>query len=268
MYDVGDLIPLSFTVVDPRTQSRTAATVTATIENPDGTTTELAATMSEVGHYTAVFVPTQPGRYVERWAAVNDAEQAIGARSDVINVAEGASAALISLAEAREHINIPEDEHIEDEELRGYIVAATAAVERHLNRVVARRSITEFHDVYPPRCRLFLHRAPLLSITSISTLDGDESWDPATMVVDSSTGMLDTVNGKSFVGSLKIVYVAGERVVPPNVLLATQIVTGHLWQTQRVAGPGFAGEGAALGAGFALPNRAVELLGGAPPVIA
>src|SRR5690606_7916524 len=110
--------------------------------------------------------------------------------------------------------------------------------------VVARRTITEFHDVYPARSRLFLHRTPLLTVTSIETLDGDESWDPAEMVVDSRTGMLDAVNGKSFSGSLRVEYVAGMRVVPANILLAAQIVTAHLWQTQRVPSLGtpFGGE--------------------------
>lgn len=274
MHDVGDLIPLAFTVVDPRTQSRTSATVTCAIEHPDGTTSTLPVTEESPGRYTTIFTPVEPGRYVERWDAVDVDGQPIAAKSDVINVGEGAAVALISVAEAREHLNIPAGEHVEDEELRGFITAATAAVERHLNQVVARRTIVEYHDIPlgRPRSRLFLHRTPLLTVTSIETLDGDQAWDPDALVVDSRTGMLDTVNGTPFAGSLRATYVAGMRSVPGNVLLATKIIVEHLWQTQRVpnlSAPGFAGEPAPTpGLAFALPNRALELLGGAPPVVA
>jgi hypothetical protein len=60
--------------------------------------------------------------------------------------------------------------------------------------------------------------------------------------------------------------------VPDNYITATQIICAHLWQTQRVqtlgSGPTFGGDTSfspQLGLGYALPNRALELLGGRAP---
>lgn len=269
MHDVGDLIPLHFTVVDPRTQSKTSATVTATIEDPDGVSTPLTVTEDGPGDYSTTFTPANAGRYVVRWRSTGTVSSAF---SDVVNVAEGASSALISLSEAREHLNIPAGETLEDEELRGFITAATAAVERHLGQVIARRTITEQHDLRAPVVRLHLRNAPVQTVTSIVSTDGLTTWDPAGIRLDGTFGILDSPT--PLYGSVRVTYAAGWRVVPPHVVLATQIIVAHLWQTQRVQSvgqaPGFAGETpeGPVGLGFALPFRALELLGDRPPVIA
>ncbi len=62
---------------------------------------------------------------------------------------------------------------------------------------------------------------------------------------------------------------AGVRAVfPPDLRLATLIIAGHLWETQRVPQPGgggpigFGGDGAPGGfsAGYGVPNRAMDLM--------
>ena len=270
MHDVGDLIPLHYTVVDPRTQSKTSATVAATLEDPDGVSSTLTVTEGATGEYSATFTPAAAGRYVVRWQSTGAVNSAF---SDVVNVAEGASTALISLAEARAHLNLPAGEHLEDEELRGFITAATAAVERHLGQVVARRTITEQYDTVATR-KLFLRHAPVLSVTSVASADGQITWDPDELLLDAEAGVLDANGGTVFYGPLRVTYVAGWRIVPPHVVLAAQIIVAHLWQTQRVGSlgqaPGFAGDGTveSVSTGFALPYRALELLGDRPPVIA
>lgn len=267
MHDVGDAIPLHFKVVDPATRTLVDADVTCTIIDPNGLASTRSAESSDTGRYSTTFVPTAAGRYVVRWTGVDaDSGAAIAAHSDVVNVVEASSTALVSLAEAREHLNIPHGQHVEDEELRGYITAATAAIEEHLGQVVARRTITEEHSTAPTR-RLLLNQAPVLAVSSVT--DGVTTWDPGLLVLDGATGAIDVGSGALLSGSLRVTYVAGYKVVPPNVILATQIVVAHLWQTQRVpsiAAPGFGGESAPVtGRGYLIPNQAAQLLGGKGP---
>ena len=65
-------------------------------------------------------------------------------------------------------------------------------------------------------------------------------------------------------GPLTVTYTAGGSDVPASVTLATLIIAAHLWETQRGAAPvgPLAAEDVALapGIGFAIPNRARELL--------
>lgn len=269
MHDLGDTIPLDFRVTNTQ-QTLVDADVVLTVTQPNGVDVQPTVAHAGLGSYTAMFVPTQAGRHIVRWAATGGATTA---HADILNVAPAASLALVSLAEAREHLNIPDDEQIEDEELRGFIAAATGVVERHLGQVVARRQITENHDVRSVR-HLALRRVPVLSVTSVETTDAALTWDADLFTVDSATGLLDSGLGPMFSGSLAVTYEAGWVEVPPHVILAAQIIIGHLWQTQRVQSAGpvprFAGEGMPTpsGAGYAIPNRAAELLGGRPPVIA
>jgi hypothetical protein len=68
------------------------------------------------------------------------------------------------------------------------------------------------------------------------------------------------------------VYVAGRSVIPANYTEAAKIIIKHLWSVQQTPGMGSSGAfnpfGAAdvsssiAGAGYAIPNRAAELLGG------
>lgn len=66
---------------------------------------------------------------------------------------------------------------------------------------------------------------------------------------------------------LTATYTTGGGGIPASVTLATVIVAGHLWETQRgntgggpIAAESDAGFGLTPGAGFAIPNRAKELL--------
>lgn len=272
MHDLGDTIPLDFLVTDSE-QVPTAATVTLTITQPNGVAVSPVVTATATtGRYRALFVPTQAGRHLLRWTASGGAT---AARSDVLNVSGASSVALVSLAEARQHLNMHDSETVDDSELRAYIAAATGVIERHLGQVVARRAITESHNVRGASS-LALRRSPVLAVTSIATADGAISWDTGRVSIDQATGMIGAAYGPAFSGSLTVTYEAGWVEVPPHILLAALIITAHLWQTQRVPAPGMGvgpsmGSEVALtpsGAGYAIPHRAVELLGGRPPVIA
>lgn len=273
MIDLGDAVPLTFqasangTLVDP-------TTVTLTVGLPDGTSTAVTPTRASLGQYTAAYVTVQPGRHDIRWVATGP-----GARThvDVLNVAPARSVSLVSLAEFKAHLNL--DDTAEDEEIRYYLEAATGVVERHVGQVVARRSVTETHRLgwqSHPRRGLVLRQGPVMSLTTIST-NGGTVLDPAGYVVDTVTGEVRSTAGGTtgLFGDVTVTYVAGYTATPPRMILAAQIIAEHLWQTQRVQsmgrGPGFGGSEVNVtpsGLGYAIPNRAVELLGGRPPAIA
>lgn len=264
MIEVGDTAPLEFIVVNPQL-SRADATVTLTVNQPDGTTVSLPVIRAEVGVYTALYVPAMPGRHTIRWSATGTVSRS---SVDVLNVIPSTdSAAIISLAEAREHLNITDEDTVEDEELRRFIEAASGAVERHTGQVVARRLLTERFMVSAGSSLVL--RPPVLRIVSAVDAAG-ATLDVSSWVVDGFTGFVSA--GVS--GAVTVTYEAGMPVVPAAYIMATQIICAHLWETQRVqnigTSPGFGQETnftPSIGMGYALPNRALELLGGKAPNI-
>lgn len=275
MIDLGDVVVLQFqTSANESLVDATA--VTLTVGLPDGTTVTVSNTRTSLGTYRADYPTVQAGRHDVRWVATGP-----GARthSDVLNVAAAPSRALASLEEFRAHLNMTEPG--DDEELRSFLEAATGVVERHLGQVVARRTITETHrlgcgdtwDGLRYRSRgLVVKQGPVLSLTAVTA--AGTVLDPAGYVVDPVTGELRPVAGGSlgWSGDVTLIYVAGYRVVPAHMILASLIIAAHLWQTQRTPtlGPSPFGDAGTEGIppmyGSVIPPRAHELLGGSPPV--
>lgn len=289
MFDLGDVVPLNFsTTVNGSLVDATAVSLAVTL--PDGTNDTAVPTPDHVGlgKYSVNYPTIQVGRHVVRWVATGPAAKS---QTDIINVREAASLAIMSLAEARHHLRMAPTETIDDDDLRLFVDAATAVIERHVNKIVARRTITEYHQFEDYRRRaealfvearhfavrvLTLNAVPVVSLTSVATTDGMLTWDLSTLDVDGPLGIVTDHSGRGFRGDIKAVFVAGPAQVPANYILAAQIVVRHLWETQRRQSfgrnsPSFGLEDqimAPAGQGYALPPRAVELLGGRPPVFA
>jgi hypothetical protein len=192
------------------------------------------------------------------------------AYSDVFDVRPAVPVGIVSLADARAQLNMGPAETADDEELRGFIGAATGAVERALGRVVVRRTIVERQQVGCAR-EVLLRQVPVVSLTSVAAADGSTTWDPANMRVDGETGLLTVTSGESLVGAVDFTYQAGEVVVPEDYQLAALIIVQHLWETQRGSmGVQLGGDSDnwVAGRGFAIPRRALELLGPQLPGVA
>lgn len=291
MYDLGGVIDLEYTSTAAGSGTLVnATTVTVTITLPDGTFVTPTVSNPSTGRYSAQYTTVQIGRHVVRWLAVGVAP---GGHLDVFNVRDSTSLAILSLAEARQFLNMDAHDTVDDEELRGYIDAATVLIERHVDKVVARRTVTEFHQFEDYRRRawayatdarrlsvrtLVLDAVPVVSITSVGTTDGLLTWDVTTLNIDGPLGTVTDTAGRGFNGDIKVVFVAGPTVVPANYLLAAQVTVAHLWESQRLQtlkAPGFGGDDALMfvggtrtGLSYALPPRAIELLGGRPPTFA
>lgn len=181
--------------------------------------------------------------------------------------------AIVTLAEAKAHLNIAPDQTGDDIELQVYVDAATAAIEKELGRVVDRRTIVDQCD-FAAGVRQFLVRSvPVISLTSIVSLDGTLSWSvgPSVMRVDGPSGLVTVLSGPPVSGSVLVAYEAGETAAPANERLAAKIIIQHLWETQRgVMGIQLGGDNEPFtpGRGFAIPRRAQELLANQLPGIA
>lgn len=257
MIEIGDAVPLTFRVTAAGAPA--TATVALTVTRPDGTTATVNPTASAVGEYAAVFVPTQPGRHVLRWTATGGPAGSDSSQSDAINVVGSDEfVALVSLAEMKKHLNMETD--VDDEELRGFIAAASLIVERFTHLIWARRVLTE--EVTPDSSgTAMLDAAPLVEVLSAASLDGSTSYTAS--VVDAEHGII-SVQGN---GAVRVTLRAGPAVVPEHVQLAVKIIAEHLWETQRLGRIVMTdGEAAPTpGRGYLIPNRAAQLLGGPAP---
>lgn len=183
---------------------------------------------------------------------------------------------MITLTEAKLQLNIPESNTTHDGELQSYVDAVSDAVERYTGRVGEVRTITGERHATRDTYRLWLHHSPVQSLTSIARVDGSLTWNATDLDVDTDSGVIRVLSGSLLSGLLEVTYEAGHETVPANYSLAARIILQHLWRTQRGVGVAtFTGTGETTtmesgegGMGFAVPRRAIELLGFPTPVVA
>lgn len=271
MFDLGDVVPVTFTTTDDIGNPANAGSVVLTVGKPDGTSDTPAVTNTSAGRYDADYVPTLEGLHTVRWTAtgVNAC-----ASQDVFNVRE-ITDQVISLEAARRQLRLTSSTSNDD--LRTFIAAATVAIEDHVGRKLIRRTITD--EKHRRVCgNMILNRFPVRSLISVSTLDGATTWNVNDLDVDGDTGIVTAVTGPNLRGDLKVTYLCGMRVIPVNHLMAARYIVEQLWQTMR---PFVGNANLPAGAledsldarsgglvGFAIPNRALELLGKPPPLVA
>lgn len=273
MYDVGDIVPLGLSVTDADGNPANGGSVTLTVTLPDLTTANPPVTPGDTGQYTADFQTTLEGAHRVNWTVTGANATAY---EDLFNVREIGDQ-IISLREAKKQLRLPMDSSDHDDDLRLFIAAAGIAVEDHSGRKLVRRTITG--EQHRRVCgTLILDRSPVVAVTSVSTVDGPTTWDVDNLNVDTTTGIVTTTAGMGLYGNLTVTYITGMRVIPANYLLAARIITEHLWQTMRpfstLSVPSVGTLEDSLDArsgglvGFAIPNRALELIGAPPPLVA
>lgn len=260
MIDLGAVYQVAVDVADATGAPVNPASATLTITLPDGTTVSPAVpTPTTVGHVRVDYVPVQAGRHV--WRLVTSGPTT--AYADVFDVRPALPVGIVSLADARAHLNMGATETADDEELRGFIGAATGAVERALGRVVVRRSFTDRFEIGGSTTQLLLRNVPVLSLTSAVSADGSTTWSVGGLRADGETGLVTVVSGAALTGTVDMTYQAGETVISEDYQLAAKIIIQHLWETQRgTMGVQLGGDNEPYtpGRGFAIPRRALELL--------
>lgn len=268
-YDLADVVPLTVTIRDADGDPADGGTVVLTVGLPDGTTATPAVTHAGTGVYQVDYSPTMPGRHTVSWVCTG--LNASG-YSDVFDVRSATPPYMVSLADAKQQLNITSTTH--DEELRGMVEAATAAVERHLDMAVIRRTVVERRSLGNPAPsrepgvlqRFTVTKKPVLSLTSVVSADGQVTWNAADMRA-TDAGVIEVLTGAVVWGPVVLTYVAGMQVIPANYTEAAENIIQHLWQTQRgsmggprpgvmdTSGLGF------TSMGYSIPNAALEHLG-------
>ncbi|MFF9215626.1 hypothetical protein [Streptomyces viridosporus] len=263
-YDLGATVRLTTQCRDPGGVAVTADSVTVTVTLPDGTTaTPPASEATPVGTYHADYVTTVPGRHTVRWQFTGPTH----AYTDVLDVRPNQPTAILSLRDAKEHLNLSLADTREDDEVRFWNAAATTAVEYFVGPVAV-RTVTEDHAVGVVEA-LALRRTPVLEVTAVEPLrDGGASYDPGSLNVDGRAGIATRRDGGLLHGPLRITYRAGRPVIAENISGAARIILQHLWTTQRRARSGglpgarddYSVTEPIPGLGYAIPHRAVQLL--------
>lgn len=243
-----------------------ATTVTLVITLPDGVSTAPGVVVtnppSSTGLYTYDYTTlTQTGQYRGTWTFTMAGGKAV-VYTEYFDVEATDPQWVISLRQAKKQLNIPMTDVSDDEEIGDYLSGITGVIERHIGACVP-RTVVEYKE--GDRYAIRLDVTPVLSVTSmVPYLTAGISYTVGQLKVNSE-GKLMLLSGLPFSwGPFEITYVAGRRPVPPNARLAGRMILQHLWESQRGASglplelaneltmvPGF---------GFAVPNRALELL--------
>ncbi|NUT11023.1 MAG: hypothetical protein HOQ38_11145, partial [Nonomuraea sp.] len=212
------------------------------------------------GQYAYDYPTVQPGRHSVRWVATGINA---GAYTDAFDVREAVPPTILSLREAKAHLK--KTDTADDDEIRDWNEACTRAVEQFVGPVAV-RTVVE-HVRFKSARSVLLTQTPAVELTSAAALvTGGTSYDVADLDLDGDTGIVTRIDGGILYGPLLFTYVVGRSVVTANIRGAARIILQHLWRTRQ--GPGRPQRGVddydvtepIPGLGFAIPNRAVQLL--------
>ena len=167
----------------------------------------------------------------------------------------------VSLPDVKAHLGIEKDD--DDTELQAILDAAEAAIAHRVGPLAPTTVTVRVPGATGP---LSLPVRPVISLTSVTPSYGG-ALDVTRLDVDPVTGLV-AYQGyySSFVSYFpmawySVVYQAGFTTLPADLVLAVKELVRHLWSPQR--GPGRV-PGPAVDlqppAGYALPNRVLELL--------
>lgn len=274
-YDLGGVAVLSWTATDTAGAPANGTACTLTITLPDGTTDGPHVLTGTAGVYSYVFQTTQSGRHAYAFAAtgVPGPGVGVGAYHDVFDVYLASPTTLMSLADTKELLRIPAIDTTFDADLRFFLEGVTAVIDHYCGPMVPRQ-VTERHRTQGERT-LMLFNPPvyqpvgqahaLVSITPVYTW-GVPYNDLSQLSVDPATGeVTHTIGLPMFHGEYDIVYWAGRAYIRPNVMLGAQVILKHWWAMERNNGrlTGYgqsAADDVSVLFGFAIPNRALEML--------
>lgn len=244
-----------------------AVTATLVITLPDGVSTAPAVTVTNppavTGQYEYAYTTlTQTGQYRGTWTfTMSGGRTAV--YTEFFDVDSTDPNWIISLRQGKKQLNIPAGDTTDDEEIGDYISGITRVIEDRIGACTP-RTVVEYQ---PGDCFVIrLNEGPVLGqITSmVPYLSAGTTYATAETKVDAD-GRLRLVSGLAFTwGHYEITYMVGRRPVPSNAKIAARIILQHLWETQRSSAgvPLQATDDATVvpGFGFAVPNRALELL--------
>lgn len=278
----GAAVPLAWTSTDTTGAPFEGTAVALTVTLPDGTTSSPSVTHNGDGSYSASFTTTQAGHHLVAWTAI--AAGAADAFADTFEVQPAQDGTIVSFAEAKEILQLTGTSEF-DARLQGWNGSATSVVE-YICGPVVQQTVTETLPSRgtvvtlskPPVIGLlaWTEVPPELAATGITVasppspmlrtrLYGIE-WPLDELYCDPRRGTVTHTSGLPFYYCAYVwQYQAGRTVIPSGQYDAAKIILEHLYQVYRGgAGAQDVASGESVtalpGFGFAVPNRALELL--------
>ena len=177
MFELGSVYPAALDVRNASQQLVDPATATLTFTLPDQTTATPTITLPSAvpGELRYQYLTTQPGRHLVRWLTTGPN---LG-YTDVFDVLDAAPPAILSLADAKQALQMEPDYTDDDDELRTKLRGVTTSIERYMRTVYSYRVVTEMFErpkmgvpwMLPASLRLTF--VPVISLTSLVTLNPD-----------------------------------------------------------------------------------------------
>ena len=285
-FDLGQVVGLDWQLTDVTGTPANAAllaNVTLQVTTPDGTTNSFTPTQalppdqsgSATGWYYYDYVTTQAGRHTVSWKATGTpgVGVGVGARTDSWDVRSATDYSIISLADAKRRLRIAPTDFAYDDDVREYLEAITGVVEKLAGCCVVRQVTDRIRagglmvelnrwPLYQPAGQTY----PLIAMTPVLTYG--LVYDLSLLTVNTAEGApgnyVRHTAGLPFIyGPYDFTYTVGRPIIPNNIILATAIILRHLWGLERPGGRSGISNPAddtTTMWGFALPNRALEIL--------
>jgi hypothetical protein len=283
---VGNPVPLTFTLPNaagaPVNAVATQPVVTVTL--PDLTTATPAVSNTGPGVYTATWNTTQAGHHTVAWVCADATNP--GGYADEFDVWSLTSSNVLSLSDAKGILGISPSNTTFDDLVQKVNGSITAWLEWYCGAIVP-QTVTE--RLRAGGLTVQLSRPPVNSLVAWSSVPPQFSADTSRVVpappspmfpvlvygvtyplaqlyADVKTGIVEHTSGLPFYyGPYLWQYTAGFSLIPAGIRLAGSVVLRHLYGLER-GGAGVAAAGAAdeettmTPFGFAVPNRAIEIL--------
>ena len=235
-YDLGEDVTRSINVTNSAGVAADAdSTPTVVLTDPNGGAVGSPTVNHGVtGEYYVVIPKTSVtvvGGYLLVWTVViGGSTQVFTDRFEVT-----ANTAIISLAEAKEHLNLSATNVDKDEQLRAFCDSASDACEAYTNREWRRQTFTETYD--GGTGAIALRRGPVVSVTTVT--ENGVTVAASGYTLDANSGLLlrgGTMSPMYWLWgrqSVVVTYVVGAAVIPPVVRNGVKEMVRHLWETQR-----------------------------------
>ncbi len=171
--------------------------------------------------------------------------------------------AIISVAEAKKQLNIPEWDTSQDAELADFITSVTDVIE-HIVGPVVPRQVVEVHDGGRPA--VALRRPPVLSVTSVA--ESGTTVDTAGYTCALAAGVLYRSSGRwaGTHGTVTVTYQAGRATTPASIKQAAKELVAFNFRPQQGGNfspfdsGGDSAPGGDMVLGFFVPNRVMQML--------